>query len=152
MAENRILVTNRQALRDFHIEKTYEAGIELLGNEVKSLRAGKANLKGSFARVDDGQIFLFNMHISPYEYSLAETNPVRVRKLLLHKAQIIQIMGKLTQKGYTLVPLKVYFTRKYAKVEIGLGKGKNLYDKRQDIKKGEVQREIKRAMNAKNRR
>lgn len=151
MAENRILVSNRQALRDFHIEKTYEAGIELFGNEVKSLRAGKANLKGSFARVDNGEVFLYNMHISPYEYSHDETNPIRMRKLLLHKAQIMQIVGKLTQKGYTLVPLKVYFTKKYAKVEIGLGRGKNLYDKRQDIKKSEAQREMKRAMNNKNR-
>lgn len=147
--ENKAIVTNRQALRDFHIEKTYEAGIQLFGNEVKSLRAGKANLKGSFARMDHDEVFLYNMHISPYEYSCEETNPLRVRKLLLHKAQIMQIIGKLSQKGYTLVPLKVYFANRYVKVEIGLGKGKRMYDKRQDIKKSEAQREIKRAMRVK---
>jgi SsrA-binding protein len=151
MEENRILISNRQATRDFEIEKTYEAGIQLFGSEVKSIRAGKANLKGSFARIDNGQAMIFNMHINPYEFSREETDPVRTRKLLLHKAEIIQIDTKLKLKGYTLVPLKVYFSKRYVKVQIGLGKGRNLYDKRQEIKKGEAAREMKRALREKNR-
>jgi SsrA-binding protein len=151
MEEKKVIISNRQATRDFDIEKTYEAGIQLFGSEVKSIRAGKANLKGSFARIDNGQAMIFNMHINPYEFSREETDPVRTRKLLLHKAQIIQIDTKLKLKGYTLVPLKVYFTKRYVKVEIGLGKGRDLYDKRQQIKKGEAAREMKRALHDKNR-
>lgn len=146
MTNNTIIVTNRQALHDFHIEKTYEAGIVLCGNEVKSLREGKANLKGSFAKVENGEIYLYNMHINPYEFSCSEIDPLRKRKLLLHKAQIRQLIVHLEQKGYALVPLKVYFKKEYAKVEIGLGKGKKLYDKRKELKEKEAQREIDKAM------
>ncbi len=149
--ENNSVVTNRQAFRDFHIEKTFEAGVELFGDEVKSLRAGKANLKGSFCRIEKGEVFIFNMHISPYEFSSDETDPVRPRKLLLHKNEIKHLNVKLAQQGYALVPLKVYFKRGYAKVEIGLGKGKKLYDKRHALKEKQAKREISRAMRHKNR-
>ncbi|MBD3426409.1 MAG: SsrA-binding protein SmpB [Candidatus Omnitrophica bacterium] len=149
--ENTSVVTNRQAYRDFHIEKTYEAGLELFGNEVKSLRTGNANLKGSFCRIEGGEIFVHNMHISPYDFSSDETDPVRPRKLLLHRAQIRSLGIKLAQQGYTLVPLKVYFKRGYAKMEIGLGKGKKLYDKRQALKEKQVKREMDRIMRHKRR-
>ena len=149
---NKAVVSNKKALRDFHIEKTYEAGIELFGKEVKSLRAGNANLKGSFARIEKGEVLLFNMHISPYEYSREdETDPLRPRKLLLHKAQIRQLETKLTQQGYTLVPLKVYFKKSYAKIELGLGRGKRLYDKRHAIKEKQAKKEMARALRHKNR-
>jgi SsrA-binding protein len=149
--ENNSVVTNRQAYRDFHIEKTFEAGIELFGKEVKSLRAGKANLKGSFCRIEKGEVFILNMHISPYEFSSDETDPVRPRKLLLHKNEIKHLNVKLAQQGYSLVPIKVYFKRAYAKVEIGLGKGKKLYDKRRALKEKQAKREISRAMRHKDR-
>ncbi|MFC1548844.1 SsrA-binding protein SmpB [Candidatus Omnitrophota bacterium] len=145
------IVTNRQAFRDFHIEKKFEAGIELFGNEVKSLRAGKANLKGSFCRIEKGEVFVFNMHINPYEFSSDETDPVRPRKLLLHKSEIGHIDIKLTQQGYALVPIRVYIKRGYAKIEIGLGKGKKHYDKRHALKEKQAKREIDRVMRHKNR-
>ena len=152
MPENmKIVATNRQALRDFHIEKKFETGIELSGNEVKSLRAGKVNLKGSFARIENGECFLYNAHINPYEYSREESDPLRKRKLLLHKAQIRQLDIKLSQRGYALVPVKIYFKGSYAKVEIGLGKGKKLYDKRVALKEKQAKREIDRALRHKNR-
>ncbi len=146
---NKTIVTNRQALRDYYIEKAYEAGLQLSGNEVKSLRAGKANLKGSFARVESDEIILHNMHISPYEYSREDYDPLRPRKLLLHKAQIKQIKVKLTQRGYTLVPLKLYFKRGYAKVELVLARGKKLYDKRRVLKEKQAKREIDKALRRK---
>jgi len=142
MAKNSIMITNRQALRDYHIEKAFEAGIQLFGNEVKSLRAAQANLKGSFAKVEDGEIFLHNMHISPYEFSRDDQDPVRPRKLLLHKTEIRNIVAKINQQGYTLVPLKVYFKRGYAKVELALAKGKKHYDKRAALKKKQAKREM----------
>jgi SsrA-binding protein len=143
------IVTNRQALRDYYIEKAYEAGLQLSGNEVKSLRAGKANLKGSFAKIENGEIFLYNMHISPYEYSREDYEPLKPRKLLLHKAQIKQIEVKLSQQGYTLVPLKLYFQRGYAKVELALARGKRQYDKRRALKEKQARREIDRALRRK---
>ena len=147
--ESKTAVTNRQALRDYYVEKAYEAGLQLQGNEVKSLRAGKANLKGSFARIENGQIFIYNMHISPYEYSHEEYDPLRPRKLLLHKAQIRQIEIKVSQQGYTLVPLKVYFKKGYAKVELALARGKKHYDKRRVLKEKQAKREIDRALRQK---
>ena len=150
MPENKATISNKQARRDFHIEKTYEAGLELFGNEVKSVRAGKANLKGSFARIERGEVFLYDMHITPYKYSQEEVDPVRSRKLLLHKKEIAYIEVKLTQQGYALVPLKVYFKRSYAKVEIGLGKGKKLYDKRHALKEKQAKREVERVLRHKN--
>jgi SsrA-binding protein len=150
MAQNeRTVVTNRQALRDYYIEEAYEAGLELTGNEVKSLRGGKANLKGSFARIENGEVFVYNMHISPYEYSREEYDPLRRRKLLLHKTQIKKIFTKLTQQGYTIVPLKVYFKRGYAKVELALARGKKQYDKRRVLKEKQAKREIDRALRRK---
>ena len=149
---NKSAVTNRQALRDYYIEKAYEAGIELTGNEVKSLRAGKANLKGSFARIENGEIFVYNMHVSPYEYSCEDYDPLRKRKLLLHKAQIKQIWVKLSQQGFTLVPLKVYFKRGYAKVELALARGKRQYDKRRALKEKQAKREIDRALRRKSKK
>jgi SsrA-binding protein len=148
----KIVVTNKKARHDFFIEETYEAGISLLGTEVKSLRNGRANIKDSFARIVGDEIFLFNMHISPYEQgNIANHDPIRDRKLLLHKNEIGRLMGKVKEKGYTLVPLQVYFKRGYAKVEIALAKGKHLYDKRQTIAEKEAQREVERAFKAKQR-
>ncbi|MEA3490151.1 MAG: SsrA-binding protein SmpB [Candidatus Omnitrophota bacterium] len=147
MAKDRqAIVTNRQAFRDYRVEKTYEAGLELRGGEVKSLRGGKANLKGSFARVENGEIFLYGMHISPYEYDREDYDPKRPRKLLLHKVQIRQLEVKSAQQGYALVPMKIYFSRGYAKVEIGLAVGKKLYDKRTALKEKQAKREIDRAL------
>lgn len=148
--EKGAVVSNKKAFRDFHIEETYEAGIELKGSEVKSLRAGRANLKGSFARCDNGEVFLYNMNITPYEFAQDDIDPLRPRKLLLHKAQIHQLEAKLTQKGYALVALKVYFKKSYAKVSLGLGKGKLYHDKRHDIKKREADIEMQRALRYKN--
>ena len=149
MAQGKVIVTNRQAHRDFSFERTYEAGLELAGSEVKSLRAGKANLKGSFARVESGELFLYNMHISPYKFSRDDYDPLRPRKLLLHRNEIKQIEVSLTQKGCALVPLRVYFKRGYAKVELGLGRGKKLFDKRQALKEKQVKRETDRELHRK---
>lgn len=146
MGQNKTVITNRQALRDYYIVKAYEAGLELLGNEVKSLRNGKANLKGSFAKFENGELFLFNMHISPYEYSQEEYNPIRRRKLLLHKAEIKHLVVKILQQGHTLVPLKVYFRHGYAKVEIALARGKKFHDKRRSLKEKQAKKEIDRAL------
>jgi SsrA-binding protein len=151
MDKENTVISNRQALRDFHIEKTYEAGIQLKGNEVKSLRLGEANLKGGFAKLEGAELFLLNMHISPYKFTREETDPLRPRKLLLNKSEIRQLGIKITQQGYTVIPMKVYFNRGYAKVELGLGKGKKLYDKRTDIKEKQVHREIERALRDRNR-
>ena len=146
MAQDKTVVTNRQALRDYYIDKVYEAGMQLQGNEVKSLRAGNASLKGSFAKLDSGELFLYNMHISPYEYSREDYDPLRPRKLLLHKVQIKQLGEKSLQEGCTLVVLKVYFRRSHAKAEIAVGRGKKLYDKRRALKDKQAKREMDRAL------
>ncbi len=146
MTKDQPTISNRQAFHDFYIEKAYEAGLQLHGNEVKSIREGKANLKGSFAKIDKGEIYIVGMHINPYKYSRDDYDPLRPRKLLLRKPEIRQIQIKLEMEGYTLVPLKVYFKRGYAKVEVALGKGKKLHDKRQTIKEKQAKREIDRAM------
>ena len=146
MAEEKVVAVNRKAKYDFFIEETYEAGISLQGTEVKAMRNGKANLKESYAVVKNGEVFLYNMHIGPYE-SANQFNhePKRVRKLLLHKAEIRRLIGKTRDKGYTLVPLKLYFNdRGKAKIELGLGKGKKKYDKRREIAKKDAEREINR--------
>jgi SsrA-binding protein len=145
------VIVNRQASRDFFLEKAYEAGLQLRGDEVKSLRAGKANLKGSFARVDGTELYIFGMHISPYKFAREEYDPIRPRKLLLNKAEIKQIIVKIQQRGYTIVPTKVYFRRGYAKVEIALSKGKKLYDKRVAIKEKQAKREMDKALRHKDR-
>ncbi len=149
---SKIIVTNRKAYRDYDVLESVESGIELKGSEVKSLRAGKINLDDSFARAEKEEIFLYNAHISHYtEASYLNVDPDRPRKLLLHKGQIQRIIGKLTQKGLTLIPLKIYFNdRGFVKVELALGKGKKLYDKRESIKRRETDREMRRTV--KNRR
>ena len=146
MADRKPVISNKKALRDFFIEKRFEAGIQLFGNEVKSLRSGNANLKGSFARIENGEVFLYNMHISPYEFSREERDPLRPRKLLMKKSEITHLEVALTQKGFTLVPLSVYFKRGYAKVELALAHGKRQFDKREAIKEKETRREIDREL------
>lgn len=138
----KLIANNKKAYHDYFIEETYEAGITLVGTEVKSLRMGRCNVKESFIRIEKGEVFIYGMHISPYEKgNIFNKDPLRVRKLLLHKRQISKLTGQIAEKGYTLVPLKVYFTGSLAKVEIGLARGKKLYDKRQDIAKKDQRRE-----------
>jgi len=141
-----IIARNKKAKHDFNIEETYEAGIILKGTEIKSIRARKVNLKDSFAMVESGEVYLYNMHISPYkEGNRYNHKPERVRKLLLHKKQIRKLIGYTRQKGYTLVPLSIYIRDNLAKIEIALAKGKNIHDKRRDIAKKTAQREVERA-------
>jgi SsrA-binding protein len=143
----KIVCQNRKAFHDYSIEEAVEAGIQLAGTEVKSLRDGKANLKDSYVLIKDGEVFLFNCHISPYSHgNIMNHEPLRTRKLLLHRKEIERIRGKALQKGYTLVPLKIYFKGSYAKVEVGLAKGKKVYEKRESIKEREAKRTIERAM------
>ncbi len=148
------IATNHKARRDYEILESFECGIELKGSEVKSLRAGKLNIDDSFARSEKNEVFLFNAHISPYaQASYMNVDPARPRKLLLHKKQIQRLTGKLAQKGLTLVPLKAYFNeRGFAKIELGLGKGKKLYDKRQDIKRRESDLAMRRIVKARSRK
>jgi len=144
---NNVIVTNRQARRDYEILETFEAGIELRGNEVKSLRERRANLKDSFARVDGREIFLYNLHITPYKYTtFEEIDPRRVRRLLLHKSQIRRLKGGVSQKSLTLIPLKLYLKKNYVKVELALARGRRQYDKRESIKRKEAKRSIERAI------
>ncbi len=141
------IATNRKAYHDYHIQETHEAGISLLGTEVKSLREGRANLKEGYVLIKDGEAFLLNCHISPYSHgNQLNHEPLRTRKLLLHKNEITKLWGSVSQKGLTLVPLKIYFKHGKAKVEIGLAKGKRQYEKRDTIKKKEADREIERHM------
>jgi SsrA-binding protein len=138
---------NRKAFHDYSIEETIEAGIMLTGTEVKSLRDGKANLMDSYVLVKNSEVFLLNCHISPYSHgNIMNHDPVRTRKLLLHKKEIERLQGKAAQKGFSLIPLKIYFKGSHAKVEIGLARGKKQYEKRDTIKKREADREIERAM------
>jgi SsrA-binding protein len=151
--EEKTVATNRQARHQYHIIESYEVGIELKGSEVKSIRQSKVNLKDSFASIDKSGIYLYNCHISPYEYATVyEVDPVRRRKLLMHKAQIMRLLGQTSQKGFTLVPLKMYFKHGLCKVELALAKGKKLYDKRRAIKDKEARREIMRAKDDSKRR
>lgn len=138
----KLIANNKKAFHDYFIEDKYEAGISLAGTEVKSLRQGKCSIKESFIRIEKGEVFIYGMHISPYEKgNIFNKDPLRVRKLLLHKYEINKMAGKIAEKGYTLVPLQVYFRGSLVKVEIGLAKGKKLYDKRQDIAKKDQKRE-----------
>jgi SsrA-binding protein len=144
--EGKVIAQNKKAYHDYFIEETYETGIVLQGTEIKSLRAGKANLKDSFARVQGGEVWLHNMHISPYEQGNRYNHePLRTRKLLLHNKEIVKLIGYTKETGYTLVPLKIYLKNGYAKLLLGLGKGKKQYDKRDDLKKKEAKREVERA-------
>jgi len=144
----KILATNKKAYHDFQIEEVVEAGIVLVGAEVKSLRAGRANLKDGYAVIKNNEIFLYNVHISPYAFTTQDVpDPLRVRKLLLNKREIRRLINKVREKGFALLPLKTYLNKRgMVKVELGLGKGKKLYDKRHTLKKKESDREIERAV------
>ena len=147
----RLIANNKKAYHDYFIDEKFEAGIELHGTEVKSLRMGKCSIKEAFVRPDGEEMFVYQMHISPYEKgNIFNKDPLRTRKLLLHKYEIRKIMGPVAQKGYTLVPLKVYFKDSLAKVEIGLARGKKLYDKRDTIAKKDQRREAERDFKVKN--
>ncbi|MBU5256638.1 SsrA-binding protein SmpB [Tissierella praeacuta] len=139
----KVVATNRKARFEYFIEDTIEAGLVLTGTEVKSIRQGKLNIKDSYASVEDGEVFINNLHISPYEQgNIYNVDPVRKRKLLLHKREIRKVMAAITQKGYTLVPLSVYIKNGLVKVELATAKGKKLYDKREDIAKKDAERRM----------
>jgi len=147
----KLIANNKKAYYDYFIEEKYEAGLALHGTEVKSLRGGKCSLKEAFLRIEDGEVFAYNMHISPYEKgNIFNKDPLRVRKLLMHKYEINKIAGLIKVKGYTLVPLQIYFKGSIVKIEIGLAKGKNLYDKREDIAKKDQRREAEKDFKVKN--
>ena len=147
----KLIANNKKAYQDYFIEEKYEAGISLAGTEVKSLRMGRCSIKEAFIRIEHDEVFVYNMHISPYEKgNIFNKDPLRVRKLLLHRQEIRKIQGHITQKGYTIVPLSVYFSGSLVKVEIGLAKGKKLYDKRQDIVKKDQRREAERKFKVSN--
>ena len=148
---SRLIANNKKAFHDYFIEDTYEAGIELAGTEVKSMRMGKCSIKESFIQIEHGEVFVYGMHISPYEKgNIFNKDPLRTRKLLLHQYEIRKIAAKIAEKGFTLVPLKVYFKGSLVKVEIGIAKGKKLYDKRQTIAKNDQRREAEREFKVKN--
>ena len=146
-AQGKMIANNKKAYHDYFILDTYEAGIALAGTEVKSLRMGKCSIKESFIRIEDGEVFIYGMHISPYEKgNIFNKDPLRVRKLLLHKSEIRKLIGATTIKGYSLIPLNTYLKNGKVKVELALAKGKKLYDKRQDMAKKDAQRRIEREM------
>ena len=147
----RLIAQNKKAYHDYFIEETFQAGISRAGTEVKSLRQGKCSLKESFIRIENMEAFLYSMHISPYEQgNVFNKNPLRTRKLLLHKSQIRKIFGAIQATGYTVVPLKVYFDRGLVKVDIGVAKGKKLYDKRQTIAKNDQRRQAEKDFKIRN--
>ena len=143
----KLIANNKKAYHDYFIDDKWEAGIELFGTEVKSIRMGKCSIKEAFIRIENREVFIYGMHISPYEKgNIFNKDPLRVRKLLLHKSQIQKLIGNSAEKGYTIVPLQVYFSNGRAKIEIGLVKGKKLYDKRQDIAKKDQKREAEKEL------
>ena len=147
----KLIANNKKAYHDYFIEDTWETGISLHGTEVKSLRMGKCSIKESFVRIEKGEVFVYGMHISPYEKgNIFNRDPLRVRKLLLHRSEINKIVGKIAEKGYTLVPLKVYFKGSLVQVEIGLAKGNKLYDKRADIAKKAIRRAAEKEFKVRN--
>ena len=147
----KLIANNKKADHDFFIEDTFEAGISLHGTEVKSLRMGKCSIKEAFVRIENGEVFVYGMHISPYEKgNIFNKDPLRVKKLLMHRYEINKLMGKIKEKGLTLVPLKVYFKGSLVKVEIGLARGKKLYDKREDIAKKDQRREAEKEFKIRN--
>lgn len=149
--QGKMIANNKRAYHDYFILDTYEAGIALAGTEVKSLRMGKCSIKESFIRIENGEVYIYGMHISPYEKgNIFNKDPLRVRKLLLHKAEINKLLGKIKEKGMAIVPLKVYFSGSLVKVEIGLAKGKKIYDKREDIAKKDQKREAQREFKVRN--
>ena len=147
----KLVANNKKAYHDYFIEEKYECGLALHGTEVKSLRMGKCSIKEAFIRIENGEVFAYSMHISPYEKgNIFNKDPLRVKKLLLHKSEINKLLGKIKEKGMSVVPLKVYFKGSLVKVEIGLAKGKKLYDKREDIAKKDQQREAQRDFKVRN--
>ena len=141
---NKIVATNPTAKHNYIIEKTLEAGIVLTGTEIKSIRNGKINLKDSYAIIRNGEVFIYGMHISPYEHgNIFNKDPLRPRKLLLHKLEIIKLIGQTKQKGYSLIPINLYFSGNFLKITLGVGKGKKLYDKREDIAKRDAEMRVK---------
>ena len=149
--ESKLVANNKKAYHDYFIEEKYEAGIALAGTEVKSLRMGKCSIKEAFIRIENGEVWVYGMHVSPYEKgNIFNKDPLRPRKLLLRKKEIWKLLGKMKEKGYTLVPLQVYFKEGKAKVEIGLAKGKKLYDKREDIAKKDQRREAEKEFKVRN--
>lgn len=148
-----VVADNRKARHDYDIDETFEAGIVLTGSEIKSVRSGRINLRGSYARVLNDEVFLYEAHISPYEQSgtLFNHEPTRRRKLLLHRREISRLEGLVRQKGMTIVPLKIYFKGRRAKLELGVARGKKTYDKREDIAQRDAQRDIERAMKSRSR-
>ena len=146
-----MIANNKKAYHDYFIDETYETGVVLHGTEVKSMRMGKCSIKESFIRIENGEVFVYGMHVSPYEKgNIFNKDPLRVKKLLMHKYEINKLAGKVLQKGYTLVPLQVYFRDGKVKVEIGLARGKKLYDKREDIARKDQRRETEREFKVKN--
>ncbi|MCJ7840255.1 SsrA-binding protein SmpB [Lederbergia sp. NSJ-179] len=144
--EGKLIAQNKKARHDYFIEETYEAGMVLQGTEIKSIRAGRVNLKDSFARIQNGELYLHNVHISPYEQgNRYNHDPLRTRKLLLHRKEISKLIGESKEQGYSIIPLKIYIKNGYAKVLIGLAKGKKKYDKREELKLKEAKRDIERA-------
>ena len=147
----KLIANNKKAYHDYFIDETYEAGIALHGTEVKSMRMGKCSIKESFIRIENGEVFVYGMHVSPYEKgNIFNKDPLRVKKLLMHRVEINKLLGKIKEKGYTLVPLQVYFKDGRAKVEIGLARGKKLYDKRETIAKKDQRREAEKEFKVKN--
>ena len=147
----KLIKKNKKAYHDFFIDETYECGIALHGTEVKSMRMGKCSIKEAFVRIEDGEVFVYGMHVSPYEKgNIFNKDPLRVKKLLLHKYEINKLLGKIKEKGYTLVPLQVYFKDGKVKVEIGLARGKKLYDKREAIAKKDQRREAEKEFKVRN--
>lgn len=147
----KLIANNKKAYHDFFIDETYECGIALHGTEVKSMRMGKCSINEAFVRIEDGEVFVYGMHVSPYEKgNIFNKDPLRVKKLLLHKYEINKLLGKIKEKGYTLVPLQVYFKDGKVKVEIGLARGKKLYDKREAIAKKDQRREAEKEFKVRN--
>ena len=146
-----LIANNKRAFHDYFIDEKYETGIELFGTEVKSIRMGKCSIKEAFIRIEKGEVYITGMHISPYEKgNIFNKDPLRCRKLLLHKNEILKLKGKIAEKGFTLVPLQVYFKGSLVKVEIGLARGKKLYDKRADIAKRDQRRELEKDFKVRN--
>ena len=149
--QKKMVANNKKARHDYFIEDKYEAGIELFGTEVKSIRMGKCSIKEAFVRVENGEVFIYGMHISPYEKgNIFNRDPLRPKKLLMHKAEIRKLVGKQAEQGYTLAPVEVYFKGSLVKVEIALARGKKLYDKRHDIAKKDMRREAEREFKVRN--
>jgi len=149
--KQKLIANNKKAYHDYFIEESYEAGIALHGTEVKSMRMGKCSIKESFIRIENGEVYVYGMHVSPYEKgNIFNKDPLRIKKLLLHRYEINKLSGKVAEKGLTLVPLQVYFKEGKVKVEIGLARGKKLYDKRQDIAKKDQRREAEKEFKVKN--